>query len=92
MRQDIIDLYDDYTHARLERRAFMDRLAALAGGTAAAAAMLPLLCCDYAKAAIVAADDARLTTERITYPGKSGEVKAYLARPPPPPASCRGSS
>jgi carboxymethylenebutenolidase len=81
VRQDIIDLYDDYTHARLERRAFMDRLAALAGGTAAAAGLLPLVRCDYAKAAIVEADDARLTTERITYPGKSGEVKAYLARP-----------
>jgi carboxymethylenebutenolidase len=81
VRQDIIDLYDDYTHARLERRAFMDRLAALAGGTAAAAALLPLLRCDYAQAAIVAADDARLATEQITYPGKSGEVKAYLARP-----------
>ena len=33
MRQDIIDLYDDYTHARLDRRVFMDRLAVLAGGT-----------------------------------------------------------
>ena len=81
MRQDIIDLYDDYTHARLGRRVFMDRLATLAGGTAAAAALLPLLRCDYAKAAMVAADDARLRTERITFPGASGEVKAYLARP-----------
>ncbi len=81
MRQDIIDLYDDYTHARLDRRVFMDRLAMLAGGTAAAAALLPLLRCNYAKAAMIAADDARLTTERIAFPGASGEVKAYLARP-----------
>ena len=81
MRQDIIDLYDDYTHARLDRRMFMDRLAALAGGTGAAAALLPLLRCNYANAAVVAADDARLRTERITFPGASGEVKAYLARP-----------
>jgi carboxymethylenebutenolidase len=81
MRQDIIDLYDDFTHARLDRRLFMDRLAALAGGTAAAAALLPLLRCDEAKAAIISADDARLTTGQITFPGASGEVKAYLARP-----------
>ncbi len=81
MRQDIIDLYDDYTHARLDRRLFMDRLAALAGGSAAALALLPLLRCNYAKAAIVAPEDARLKTEQITYPGASGEVKAYLARP-----------
>ena len=52
MRQDIIDLYDDYTHARLDRRVFMDRLAALAGGAAAASALLPLLRCNYAQAAI----------------------------------------
>ena len=81
MRQDIIDLYDDYTHARLDRRVFMDRLAALAGGTAAASALLPLLRCNYAKAAMIAADDARLETEQVTFPGASGEVKAYLARP-----------
>ena len=41
MRQEIIRLYDDYTHERVGRRAFMDRLAALAGGTAAASALLP---------------------------------------------------
>jgi carboxymethylenebutenolidase len=81
MRQDIIDLYDDYTHARLDRRVFMDRLVTLAGGTAAAVALLPLLRCDYAKAAMIAADDARLTTGQITFPGASGEVKAYQAHP-----------
>ena len=81
MRQDIIELYDDYTHARLDRRVFMDRLAVLAGGTAAASALLPLLRCNYAQAAIIAADDPRVGTEQITYPGASGEVKAYLARP-----------
>ena len=36
MRQEIINLYDDYTHERIGRRTFMDRLAVLAGGTAAA--------------------------------------------------------
>ena len=81
MRQDIIDLYDDYTHARLDRRLFMDRLAVLAGGTAAAAALLPLLRCNYAQAAIVAADDPRVVTEKITFPGATGQVKGYLVRP-----------
>ena len=81
MRQEIIRLYDDYTHERLDRRVFMDRLATLAGGTAAAAALLPILQNNYAKAAIVAEDDARLTTEEISFPGPSGEVRGYLARP-----------
>ena len=81
MRQEIIRLYDDYTHERLDRRVFMDRLATLAGGTAAAAALLPILQNNYAKAAMVAEDDARLTTEEISFPGPSGEVRGYLARP-----------
>jgi carboxymethylenebutenolidase len=81
MRQDIIDLYDAYTHERLDRRIFMDRLATMAGGTAAAAALLPVLQANYAKAAIVPPDDARVRAERITFQGGSGEVQAYLVRP-----------
>jgi carboxymethylenebutenolidase len=80
MRQEIIRLYDDYTHERLDRRVFMDRLATLAGGTAAAAALLPILQNNYAEAAIIAEDDARLTTEEISFPGPSGEIRGYLAR------------
>ena len=81
MRQEIINLYDDYTHERIGRRAFMDRLAVMAGGTAAATALLPMLKNNYAKAAIVAPDDARVTTEEVSFPGADGEVTGYLARP-----------
>ena len=81
MRQEIIDLYDDYTHSRLDRRVFMDRLATLAGGTAAATALLPILRNNYAKAAIVPEDDPAVQTERVTLPGASGEMQGYLARP-----------
>ena len=81
MRQEIIDLYDAYTHERLDRRIFMDRLARMAGGTAAAAALIPVLQANYAKAAVVPPDDARLQTERVTFPGAAGEVQGYLARP-----------
>ena len=81
MRQEIIRLYDDYTHERLDRRVFMDRLAKLAGGTAAAAALLPVLRNNYAQAAIVPADDPRLQTDEVAFQGATGEVKGYLARP-----------
>jgi carboxymethylenebutenolidase len=81
MRQEIIQLYDDYTHERLDRRIFMDRLAKMAGGTAAAAALVPVLKANYAKAAIVPADDPRLQTERVTFEGATGDVAAYLVRP-----------
>ena len=40
MKQEIIDLYDEFTHRGLDRRVFMSRLAELAGGTAAAATAL----------------------------------------------------
>jgi carboxymethylenebutenolidase len=80
MDQRIIDLYDEYTHAPLDRRVFLDRLAKLAGGTAAAAMLLPLLE-RRAVAAMVAADDARLSASSVTYPGKSGEMRGYLAKP-----------
>ena len=81
MRQEIIRLYDEYTHERLDRRIFMDRLAKMAGGTAAAAALVPVLKANYAKAAIVPADDPRLQTERVTFQGATGEVQGYLVRP-----------
>ncbi|HEX5079751.1 MAG TPA: dienelactone hydrolase family protein [Geminicoccaceae bacterium] len=81
MRQDIIDLYDEYTHERLDRRVFMDQLAKLAGGTASAAALLPMLKANYASAAIVPPDDARLTIEEVSFPGAGGDVRGYLARP-----------
>lgn len=60
MRQDIIDLYDAFTHGNMARREFMRRLARLAGGVGAATALLPLLLNDYARAAMVAEDDSRL--------------------------------
>jgi carboxymethylenebutenolidase len=79
--QTIIDLYDDYVHRHFDRRLFMDRLAKHAGGVAAAAALLPLLQSNYALAATVAENDARIKTSRVTLPGATGVLKAYLAEP-----------
>lgn len=79
--QDIIKLYDEYTHLTLDRRGFMDKLAKLTGSAATAAAIVPLVAANAAKASIVAPDDARLDTRAITYPGDSGDVSAYLAMP-----------
>jgi len=39
----IIDLYDDYVHRHFDRRLFLDSLVKVAGSTAAAMALLPLL-------------------------------------------------
>jgi carboxymethylenebutenolidase len=79
MDQQIINLYDEYTHKPLPRSEFMKRLAILTGSTAAAVALLPFLEGNYAKAAVTPDED--LFTEYITYPAVTGEMKAYVARP-----------
>ena len=80
MDQKIINLYDRFTHGGMNRREFLDRLAELAGSAAAAAALLPLLQNDYAQAAIVPADDARLVAERASYDSPKGKIDGYLVR------------
>ncbi len=79
MDQQIINLYDEYTHKPLTRHEFLKRLALLAGGTAAAMTLLPLLEVNYANAATTDPED--LFTEKITYPGINGDMQAYVARP-----------
>lgn len=79
MDQRIINLYDEYTHKPLSRNEFLRRLALLAGGTAAAMTVLPLLEVNYANAAVTSQED--LFTERISYPGINGDMQAYVARP-----------
>jgi len=80
MDQKIIDLYGDYTNGTLNRREFLKKLAVIAGGTAAAVALLPIIEDRYARTQIVPQDDPRLDTEYIEYPGETGEVRTYLAR------------
>jgi carboxymethylenebutenolidase len=80
MDQRVINLYDHFTHGGMSRRDFLDRLAELAGSAAAAAALLPLLQNDYAQAAIVAPNDPRLASERISYDSPKGKIAGYLVR------------
>lgn len=81
MDQKVIDLYEKFTHGLLNRREFLRRLAIVAGGAAAANALLLLLENNNAKAQIVPKDDPRIQAEHMKYPGATGEVRAYLARP-----------
>jgi carboxymethylenebutenolidase len=78
MDQKIITLFDTYTHGGMSRRAFLDRLTLVAGSAAAATALLPILENNYAHAAMVPEDDARLViTEGEIAPG----IKGLLAIP-----------
>ncbi len=82
MNQQIINLFDEYTHKPLSRQEFLSRLAKLTGSTAAAMAVHPLLEVNYAKAAVVAENDEDIITEEVTYPGAAGiTMKGYVTRP-----------
>jgi carboxymethylenebutenolidase len=78
--QKIISLYDRFTHGGMNRREFLDRLAELAGSSTAAVALLPLLQNNYVQAAIVAPDDGRLVSERVSYESPKGKINGYLVR------------
>ncbi len=80
MDQQIITLYDEYTHQPLSREVFIKRLVKITGSMAAAMTVLPLLEGNYAKAQTTPIQE-DLVTERITYPVEGGEMKAYLAKP-----------
>lgn len=75
------ELYGKYSRNEINRRQFLERLATIVGGVAAAYALLPLLENNSVHAAIVAADDARLVTERVAFAGVKGDIRCYQARP-----------
>jgi carboxymethylenebutenolidase len=81
MDEKILSLYDEYSKGAIGRREFIKKLAALAGGTAAALALLPHVEGRYAAAQEVAADDPRLHVEDIKYPAEKGDMLAHFARP-----------
>jgi len=81
MKQEIIDLFDHYTHESMDRGLFLKKLARLTGGTMAAASVLSSLETNYLHAHTISPQDDELVTEYITYPGAKGEIRAYSASP-----------
>jgi carboxymethylenebutenolidase len=80
MDQKITVLEQDMGQEEFDRRQFLKRLGVMAGGTAAGV-LLTLPENDLSLAEIVSRDDPRLVTEGLKYPGATGAVSAYLARP-----------
>lgn len=78
MDQKLIDLFDRFTHGAMRRREFLEKLAVLAGSTAAANAALLTLENNYALAAMVAEDDPRL---RSGMQEIDTNVMGYLSMP-----------
>jgi carboxymethylenebutenolidase len=82
IRAAAVALYDRYTHEGMDRRAFMAELTRIAGGTAAAGALLAGIAADPAAAAIVPENDPRLQTRELQWglvPGR--KMKGYGAAP-----------
>jgi carboxymethylenebutenolidase len=79
--QEMIALYDDYTHLSLDRRKFMDNLAKMAGSMTAAVSIAGLMSADAKAQGLSAEDDPSLDIADVTYPGAKGEMKGYLAVP-----------
>jgi carboxymethylenebutenolidase len=81
--QELLDLYDYYVHGQIDRRGFLDRAAKFAVGGLTAAALLEMLSPQYAFAAQVPAEDARVFSEYLKYPSPDGhgEMRGLFARP-----------
>jgi carboxymethylenebutenolidase len=79
--QEMISLFDDYTHLSLDRRKFMNNLAKLAGSVSAATAAAALMASNAKAQGLVSETDDRLEIADVTYPGAKGEMKGYLAVP-----------
>jgi carboxymethylenebutenolidase len=79
--QRVYDLYDEYCHGRIDRRAFLQQAAVVtAGGLAMAQALMPR----YANAQTISFTDERIKGTYVTYPspgGTSGQMRGYLVQP-----------
>jgi len=77
MDQKIITLFDRFTHGGMNRRDFMEKLTLIAGSSAAAMALLPLLENNYAHADILSEGDPSIKSETLKFEGGSG----YFVKP-----------
>jgi carboxymethylenebutenolidase len=79
----VLELYDDYAHGRIDRRQYIKRLGAFAVGGLTVDALMSSLCPNYTWAQQIEPDDSRIQTQWITYqsPEGAGQMKGLLARP-----------
>ncbi len=79
LRQRAVELYDRFTHDGMERRAFMTEMTRIAGGAAAASALIGSIAAAPAAAAIVNELDRRIRASMQRLLG--GSYAAYVAEP-----------
>ena len=81
--QELLDLFHEYQHGEITRRAFLDGAGKFAVGGLTVAAIFESLRPNYAWAQQVPADDKRIKVgyETVQSPEGNGSIKGYLARP-----------
>lgn len=81
--QELLDLFHEYQHGDISRRAFIDGAGKFAIGGLTVAAIFESLRPNYAWAQQVPADDKRIKVgyETVQSPAGNGSIKGYLARP-----------
>ena len=81
--QELLDLFDEYVHGNIDRKAFLDGAQKFATGSVTATTLWESLKPNYAWADQVAKDDPRIKTEYVTVPSPKGNgaIKGYLVRP-----------
>ena len=81
--QELLDLYDDFAHGRIDRRGFMQGAAKFTAAGITAEALLARLSPNYAWAQQVAKDDERIQTAYRDYdsPAGAGKMRGYQVQP-----------
>ena len=81
--QELLDLFHEYQHGDIDRRAFLRGAARFAVGGLTAAAILESLKPNYAWAQTIQPDDKDIKVgyETVASPKGNGSIKGYLARP-----------
>src|ERR1043165_6257885 len=81
--QELLDLFHEYQHGDMDRRAFIDHLGKFATGGLTALAIFESLTPNYAWGQQVPPDDKRIKVgyETVPSPAGNGSIKGYLAHP-----------
>jgi carboxymethylenebutenolidase len=81
--QELLDLFHEYQHGDIDRRAFLNRATKFAVGGLTVAAIFESMRPNYAWAQTVKPDDKELKTgyETVQSPQGNGSIKGYLAQP-----------
>ena len=79
----VLELYNEYAHGRIDRRAFVRKVNMLAIGGISTAALIESVMPQYAKAQTVLFTDQRIRAEYVEYasPLGSGMMRGYLVHP-----------